>query len=82
MKKVNLIQKSDQKVVEGFSLLTGAHRRVHDHSRSGASIIYLRPLEQGVIPTPKTGAMLELLVFGLFGLAALSEVALTFLGRY
>jgi hypothetical protein len=82
MQKTHLIQKSDREVVEGFSLLRGAHRRVHDHSRGGGSIIYLRPSEQGVISTRKTGAVLELLVFGVFGLAALSEVALALLGGY
>jgi hypothetical protein len=79
MENAHLIQKADPKVVEGFSLLRGAHRRVHDHSRGG-SIIYLRPLEQGVISTPKTGALLEFFVFGVFAVAALSEVALTLLG--
>jgi hypothetical protein len=80
MKKTHLIQKVDPTVVEGFSLLRGAHRRVHGYSRGGGSIIYLRTSEQGVISTPKTGAVLEFFVFGIFGLAALSEVALTLLG--
>jgi hypothetical protein len=80
MKKVHLIQKADPTVVEGFSLLRGAHRRVHDYSRGGGSIVYLTTSDQGVISTPKAGALLEFFVFGIFGLAALSEVALTFLG--
>jgi hypothetical protein len=81
MEKTHLIQKADPKVVEGFSLLRGAHRRVHDHSRGG-SIIYLRTLEEGVISTPKNGGLLEFFVFGIFGVAALSEVALTLLGGH
>jgi hypothetical protein len=81
MKKAHLIQKADPTVVEGFSLLRGAHRRFHDHSRGG-SIIYLKTFEEGVISTPKAGGLLELFAFGIFGLAALAEVALALLGGH
>ena len=81
MKKAHLIQKANPTVVEGFSLLRGAHRRFHDHSRGG-SIIYLKTSEEGVISTPKAGGLLELFAFGIFGLAALAEVALALLGGH